>query len=31
MDLWVLVSLDQHLNGPVHGSFAIVLYLRFKN
>ena len=27
MDLWVLVSLDQHLNGPMHGSFAVALYL----
>ena len=28
MDLWVLVSLDQHLNGPMHGSFAVALYLK---
>ena len=28
MDLWVLVSLDQHLNGPMHGSFAVSLYLK---
>ena len=28
MDLWALVSLDQRLNGSVHGSFAVVLYLR---
>ena len=28
MDLWAFVSLDQHLNGPIHGSFAVVLYLR---
>ena len=28
MDLSELVGLDQHLNGPMHGSFAVVLYLR---
>ena len=28
MDLWVLIGLNQHLNGPMHGSFAVVLYLR---
>ena len=27
MDLWELVGLDQHLNGPIHGSFGVVLYL----
>ena len=27
MDLWALVGLDQHLNGPMHGSFAVVLNL----
>ena len=26
MDLWVLVGLDQHLNGPMHGSFTVVLH-----
>ena len=30
MDLWELVGLDQHLNGPTHGSFAVVLYLRIE-
>ena len=30
MDLWVLVGLDQHLNGPMHGSFAVVLYVRIE-
>ena len=30
MDLWDLVSLDQHLYGPIHGSFAVVLYLRIE-
>ena len=30
MDLWELVGLDQHLNGPIHGSFAVVLYLRIE-
>ena len=30
MDLWAFVSLDQHLNGPMHGSFAVVLYLRIE-
>ena len=28
MDLWVLVGLDQHLNGPIHGSCC---YSLFKN
>ena len=41
MDFWALVGLDQHLNyrfitpiclnGSMHGSFAVILYLRFKN
>ena len=30
MDLWALVSLDQHLNGPMHGSFAVVPCLRIE-
>ena len=31
MDLWELVGLDQHLNGPaIHGSFAVVLFLRIE-
>ena len=30
MDLCELVDLDQHLNGPMHGSFAVVLYLRIE-
>ena len=30
MDLWVLVSLDQHFNGPMNGSFAVALYLRIE-
>ena len=30
MDLWELVSLDQHLIGPIHGSFAVVLYLKIE-
>ena len=29
MDLWALMGLHQHLNGPMHGSFAVVLL--FKN
>ena len=29
-DLWEFVGLDQHLNGPIHGSFAVVLYLRIE-
>ena len=30
MDLCALVGLDQHLNGPIHGSFAVVLSLRIE-
>ena len=30
MDLWELVGLDQLLNGPIHGSFGVVLYLRIE-
>ena len=30
MDLWVLVGLGQHLNGPMHGSLAVALYLRIE-
>ena len=30
MDLWELVGLDQYLNGPIHGSFTVVLYLRIE-
>ena len=30
MDLWTFVGLDQRLNGPVQGSFAVVLYLRIE-
>ena len=30
MELWAFVGLDQHLNGPMHGSFADVLYLRIE-
>ena len=30
MDLCELVGLDQHLNGPMHDSFAAVLYLRIE-
>ena len=30
MDLWALVGLDQHLNGPMHCSFSVVLCLRIE-
>ena len=30
MDFLALVGLDQHLNGPMDGSFAVVLYLRIE-
>ena len=30
MDLWELVGLDQHLNGPIHGYFPVVLYIRIE-
>ena len=30
MDFLALVRLDQHLNGPMDGSFAVVLYLRIE-
>ena len=30
MDFWALVGLGQHLNGPMHGSFTVVLYLRIE-
>ena len=30
MDFLALVSLDQHLNGPMDGSFTVVLYLRIE-
>ena len=26
MDLWALVSLDQHLNGPMHGFHCCSLF-----
>ena len=30
MDLWVIVGLLQHLNEPMHGSFAFVIYFRIE-
>ena len=30
MNLWEFVGLDQHLNGAMQGSFAVVLYLRIE-
>ena len=30
MNSWVLVGLDQHLSGPMNGSFTVVLYLRIE-
>ena len=30
MDFWAFVGLHQRLNGPMHGSFAVVLYLRIE-
>ena len=30
MYFWALVGLHQHLNGPIHGSFTVVFYLRIE-